>query len=284
MDRDSNYDPIPPQQQLSITPPPLVAAVVAEEDVPFRVDGYRGLHDNYGSLYQVADMRGISPLYLEGPYSLINPDLINPRAWELFAVKYVYTDWQKLPVKSDIITTGQDRYGTVNLHQLADPRPFALVVYRHALAGSDQDAYTLLTDPIFDARRTVILNREPGIPNDDNAPPNSRAVVKTFKPESFTIITDITANGILSVSHPDYPGWQATIDGQPADILRAYGALSAVVVPAGKHTIEFSYNPLTYRIGEIISVLVWIGVLLASVILLIRSRHAGIESLTDVGQ
>ena len=36
---------------------------------PFRVDGFRGLQDNFGSLYGVMDMRGISPLFLKGPHS-----------------------------------------------------------------------------------------------------------------------------------------------------------------------------------------------------------------------
>jgi hypothetical protein len=109
MDADSNYDSIPPDEQLSMTPPPLVAQVLADTDVPYRVDGFRGLHDNYGSLYDLMDMRGISPLFLDGPYTLLQPDPINPRAWELFSVRYVFTDWQELPVPSEIVGAGEDR-------------------------------------------------------------------------------------------------------------------------------------------------------------------------------
>jgi hypothetical protein len=89
MDNPFNYDPIPPQKQLEFNLPPMVAMAKADTDVPFRVDGYRVLNDNYGGLYNVADMRGISPLFLDGPNSIINGSLINPAAWELFAVRYV---------------------------------------------------------------------------------------------------------------------------------------------------------------------------------------------------
>ena len=70
MDTETNYDSVTPSEQLSLTPPPLVAQVLADTDTPVRVDGYRGLHDNYGSLYQVADIRGISPLFLDSTHAI----------------------------------------------------------------------------------------------------------------------------------------------------------------------------------------------------------------------
>jgi hypothetical protein len=270
MDAESNYEPIPPDEQLSMTPPPLVSRILADTDGVFRVDGFRGLHDNYGSLYQVMDMRGISPLFLAGPYTLIQPDAINPSAWELFAVRYIFTDWQELPVASQIVGSGEDRYGPVNLHRLADPRPFAQLIYDVAVVESDNAAFALLADPTFNARRTVILNSAPHTAVDGDE--TGTAFVTEFVPERFQIKVNTPANAVLSVAHPDYPGWQATVDGQPADILRAYGALSAVVVPEGEHTIEFVYNPLTYRIGAIVSLLTWAAIVILGVAVLTRSR------------
>jgi hypothetical protein len=268
MDVESNYDSVPPDEQLSMTPPSLVAQVLADNDLPYRVDGFRGLHDNYGSLYGVMDMRGISPLFLDGPYTLIQPDPINPRAWELFAARYVFTDWQELPVPSEIVTTGEDRFGSVNLHHLTDPRPFANLAYNIVIVDNDPAAFALLADPNFDARQTVILNRAPGIsPSSDSI---GTATINEFKPEQFTIETETSGDAVLSIAHPDYPGWRATIDGQPTDILRAFGALSAVVVPAGEHTIQFGYDPLTYRIGALISVFTWSALGTLGLLLLIR--------------
>lgn len=272
MDRDSNYDSIPPQQQLDFSPPPLIETALAEPGL-FRVDGYRGLHDNYGSLYGLADMRGISPLFLQGPNAIINPDLINPRAWELFSVRFVYTDWDELPVKSDIVATGEDRYGKVNLHRLLDSRPFALLLKDYVIADSDQTAYALLADPNFDARRTIILNRDPGIMSSKSAPVSPPAEISDFKPESFSITFNAPQEGILSVSNPDYPGWQATLDGNPVEILRAYGALAAVVVPAGEHTVQFAYDPLSYRVGGMVSIMTWLIVGTSSIVVTWQTRR-----------
>ncbi len=272
MDRESNYDSVPPPQQLDFTPPPLIEFALAQPGL-FRVDGYRGLHDNYGSLYGLADMRGISPLFLQGPNAIINPDLINPRAWELFSVKFVYADWEELPVESDIVASGEDRYGKVNVHQLTDPRPFALVMNNYVVAESDEAARKLLADATFDPRRTVILNRDPGITGNEAAPVNPSTAISDFRPESFTIAFNAPQEGILSVSIPDYPGWRATLDGKAVDILRAYGALAAIVVPSGEHTAQFVYDPLSYRVGGIMSIITWVIVGISGIVVTWQKRR-----------
>jgi len=51
-----------------------------------------------------------------------------------------------------------------------------------------------------------------------------------------------------------YPyGWQAFIDGKKSDYIRADYAMRAIVVPAGKHTIEFRFEPKTLKTGKSIS-------------------------------
>lgn len=274
MDTETNYDSQPPSQQLSFNPPPLIAQALAGSDMPFRVDGYRSLHDNYGSLYQLADIRGISPLFLNSTHTLIQDGgLINPTAWELFAVRYVYTDWETLPVPSEIIGTGEDRYGEVKLHQLSDPRPFAIMLYDSVQVDSDDAARNLLADTNFNPRRTIILEQSANIEFPDEAPEDTTVAIIDYKPESFTIQVNTPADGVLSVANPDYPGWTATIDGKPTEIIRAYGALQALRVQAGEHTIQFVFEPLSYRIGALVSILTWVSLGILGCALLVRRRR-----------
>ncbi|MBL8131119.1 MAG: YfhO family protein [Anaerolineae bacterium] len=254
MNHDAVVDPLQPQEQVAVSAPPPVASVLADLDGVFRVDGLRGLTANYGSLYGLQDIRGISPLWLAGPYAIVEGSLPDERAWELFAVRYVFSDWMELPVPSEIVETGPDAFGVVNLHRLSAPRPFALILYDTWITADDAEALTVLADPAFQPRRTIILETPVALESGEPTP----AQVASFAPERIVIVTDARARGALSIALPYYPGWTAQLDGEPVDILRAYGALSAVIVPPGRHTVELLYNPMTYRVGLILSLITWL--------------------------
>lgn len=255
------YDPRPHSEQLALEAPTLVQTVLQDDNdqQPFRVDGFRGLRDNYGSLYGVMDMRGISPLFLSGPQRIIYRDYLNnPLAWELFAIKYVYSPNQRLTVPSTVIATGDDGDGDVYLHQLSDPRPFVHLIYRAAVVDSDGFALALMDDPRFDERENIVL----GKPIDLDLPDQSAdgmARVSSFAPEEIIIAINTPANAILSIALPDYTGWQAYLKGEETDIIRAYGGLSAVVIPAGQHTLRMQFAPRSYAVGASISMVVWIA-------------------------
>jgi len=88
------------------------------------------------------------------------------------------------------------------------------------------------------------------------------------------------SNVLLTLAHPDYPGWTATLNDEPLPILRAYGALSALEIPAGEHDISLRYDPLSYRVGAVFSLVTWIGLgilVLYSGIRRLRAPHASIE-------
>lgn len=71
-----------------------------------------------------------------------------------------------------------------------------------------------------------------------------------------------SGNGLVVFSEIFYPGWEATIDGQPAKMLRADYILRALEVPAGDHVIELRFKPKAYTIGNTVTTVAsWLVVL-----------------------
>lgn len=72
------------------------------------------------------------------------------------------------------------------------------------------------------------------------------------------VVTDRPALLVLAQVH--YPGWTATLDGDPVETVVADAAFTGVVVPAGEHEVVLSFRPEALRRG--VAVLV-VGLALA---------------------
>lgn len=66
-----------------------------------------------------------------------------------------------------------------------------------------------------------------------------------------------------------YPkGWQITIDGQPAEMLRANYTLRALPIPAGQHTVEFRFDPQSIKVTDGIAYSALFLMLMTSILLI----------------
>ena len=85
---------------------------------------------------------------------------------------------------------------------------------------------------------------------------DSTASVKltSYEPNRLTYASEARTEQLAVFSEIYYDkGWKAFIDGKPADQFRANYVLRAMRIPAGKHEIEFRFEPKVYFIGEKIS-------------------------------
>ena len=76
-----------------------------------------------------------------------------------------------------------------------------------------------------------------------------------YKPNKLTYKTHSAQGGVAVFSEIYFPwGWTATIDGKEAPIARANYVLRALQVPAGDHTVVFTFDPQSLHVTDTISV------------------------------
>lgn len=89
----------------------------------------------------------------------------------------------------------------------------------------------------------VPVGSSTGLPATVPAGASGEATV--VRAEGGTVAIDVTTShaALVVVSQVDYPGWSATVDGEPAVIVRTDDAFPGVVVPAGIHQVTLRYRP-----------------------------------------
>jgi len=129
----------------------------------------------------------------------------------------------------------------------------------------------------IDTKTTAIINTNKFSLSSENVAVGSISLAE-YKPNYLRFTSTNNQNGLAVFSDIYYPkGWVATIDGQEVTILQANYVLRALEVPAGKHTIEFKFEPQAYHLGNKImmgSSALLIVMLVLSVGLIIRKEMA----------
>ncbi|MCY7293125.1 MAG: YfhO family protein, partial [Ferruginibacter sp.] len=87
------------------------------------------------------------------------------------------------------------------------------------------------------------------------SPADSSAIIKqtAFQNEAISYESNSTTNNIAVFSEIYYKDWHAYLDGKPVPYFKANYVLRAMVVPAGKHTIEFKFEPQVYFMSRSVS-------------------------------
>lgn len=87
------------------------------------------------------------------------------------------------------------------------------------------------------------------------AVPDSMSSIKltAYEPNGLKYEVDSKTGGTVVFSEIYYPGWQAYIDGVEAPHGRADYILRAMNVPAGKHEVEFKFDPKSLHVTETVA-------------------------------
>ena len=102
---------------------------------------------------------------------------------------------------------------------------------------------------------------------------HGQASLLEYGTESIRISVETAQPAVLVLVDAFEPGWQAEIEGGVSlPIFRANGLVRAIVVPAGKFTVRFTYETPLLRVGAYLSL---VGVVICIWLFLMRKSEKG---------
>lgn len=107
-----------------------------------------------------------------------------------------------------------------------------------------------------DYSQKVLIPAKDLLPTEQEAIGDPSATVRFIEHFSrTTAITHTHTHTWLVYAQSYYPGWTATIDGNPVPIILANATHMAIRIPAGEHTVIFTYDNPLIEVGASISLI-----------------------------
>jgi hypothetical protein len=215
---------------------------------------------NVGTLDGVAHANNFDPLLVGRHVDLLETAVEAPALLRVMGVTHVasdhpWTDGEKI---------GDRKLKTTTLYRLPDALGRAWVVPAARQVDADRMLATL-ADPSFDPTVEVLLE-QPISGALSPTPSVGHQMTLQDSPNRVTIRAVLDAPGYLVLADTWSPGWRATVDGEPAEVLRANYAFRAIWLDTGEHNVEMVYRPTVALVGAAISLVV-LALLVAGVLL-----------------
>jgi hypothetical protein len=116
-------------------------------------------------------------------------------------------------------------------------------------APTRKDALAKVIAPTFDPEREAVVLGMDLVPQIGKSATPPRVTSWDF--HRIAVQTESETAGFLVLSEVYYPhGWNATVDGEPTTIYQTDYVLRGIVVPPGKHTVQFTYTSSAYTWGK----------------------------------
>lgn len=200
-------------------------------------------------------------LQADAPLTVTAATLVDNRTGDFQQLQPV--PWQRI-LSSDI-----------ELYQNTAAQPRAFIVHEAQVVPDDEIgtemALEAMSNPAFDPAAAVVLSGDDLTPAAESVPDanNGTAVFIEYTAARISLTAQTSAPGYLVLADAYYPGWTVTVNGEPADVLRADVMFRAAAVPAGESLVVFEYQPWWLPGALIAGGLLWLA---AGAVILIRKE------------
>ncbi len=239
----------------------------------FRVHNEQRLPGHSLCMNGLNEVGGITPILI-GNYDRFIKTVPREVRWPLLNVRYVVTyrsvldDHLGNPVDATLLSQQGEGQDAIYTYRLNQDHPRAWVVHTAEVKPDRSAIYAALAEPGFDPLRVaytlapVATAAATGI---------DQVSVTLIDPSRMTLDADLNSAGLLVVSEVNYPGWQATVNGNVLEIAEVDGLLRGLPLPGGHSHVEFVYRPPALIVG---AVLTGLGLIVSLTLIILMKRRA----------
>jgi uncharacterized membrane protein YfhO len=143
-------------------------------------------------------------------------------------------------------------------NHLAMPRAF--MVYNHEVIQDSKSVRAMMNKGELDRSIAYFTESPTELIQHEGMARNDVQILE-YKGNSVSINVETEKAGYLILADNHYPGWNVYVDEKPAQLMEANYAMRAVVIPEGKHIVEFRFESTTVQAGKWISMISLLGIL-----------------------
>jgi len=169
-------------------------------------------------------------------------------AYQLFGAKYIIVPKGAQPGGDGIWPVYLDD-PLVDIHLNTNAMNRVWLVYETVPVETIEAAYAVIFAPDFTPLTRAAVENGPILSDEGASGGNGVLEVLTYGPNRARFGVHGDEDALLVLSDIHYPGWTATLDGQPTLLYKTNGILRGVAVPPGDHVVEMRFFPISLKIG-----------------------------------
>jgi hypothetical protein len=220
-----------------------------EANIWYKIEQARG--------YDALEVRWYAELY--GDATNRWPAWDNPIPLNLFNIKQVIAlssnpDFMGIEATNTKQLRRASKQRNINLYLNQNYQPPFRMVYNAVERSEPQARQELLNGTINPINTLVFIQGAAPSLVSENAPSTSPEVkVISRGATHISLKVNNPQPGYLYIDQTYFPGWQAKVNGQQANLYRTNYAFTALPVGAGDLNIELEYDPFSFKLGAALS-------------------------------
>jgi hypothetical protein len=176
------------------------------------------------------------------------PRLMNVR-WVVYDQQLYHRDAAHFVDQYRLVFTAGDEV-VLESRQLL---PKAWLVSNVELVADPVQRLKRMQQPSFDPTKTAVVESAPVIALGNAAVDANQVRIARFEAEQIMLTAEPNVNSLLVVGEKFQQGWRATVDGKPVAIVPVNHILRGVYLTPGRHSVEFRFDPLPFKLGKWLS-------------------------------